>query len=213
MADLVRTMHWPGGDIAEKELLLTREWLITNGLGGYASGTVSGVLTRRFHGLLVAALPAPYGRRMMVNDLSDQIVFPGGKIAALGGEEKVNREPEVPGASYLREFRLEYGVPTWIYKVDDVTLEKRLLMIHKQNTVHINYRLYGDDCDVRLELRPALNFRPHEGAVGMQLDEPYVVNIVDSRFAFSSGDADTPALRALIHGRDAAFTYQPHYVQ
>ncbi|MGH9632543.1 MAG: amylo-alpha-1,6-glucosidase, partial [Bryobacteraceae bacterium] len=103
--------------------------------------------------------------------------------------------------------------PTWIYKVHNVTLEKRLLMIHKQNTVHINYRLYGDDCDVRLELRPALNFRPHEGAVGMQLDEPYVVSIVDSRFEFSSGDADTPALRALIHGRDAAFTYQPHYVQ
>src|SRR5579859_2175761 len=69
------------------ELLLSREWLITNGIGGYSSGTVSGAPTRRFHGVLIAALPTPYGRTMMLNDVSEQIVLPGGKLFDLGGEE------------------------------------------------------------------------------------------------------------------------------
>src|SRR5688500_4570324 len=63
MDELVRHMPWARSE-AEREALLTREWLVTNGLGGYASGTVSGVSTRRYHGLLIAALPAPFGRMM-----------------------------------------------------------------------------------------------------------------------------------------------------
>ena len=61
MSDLVRKMAWPGEDPRESEPLLTREWLVTNGLGGYASGTVSGVITRGFHGYLIAALPPDAG--------------------------------------------------------------------------------------------------------------------------------------------------------
>jgi glycogen debranching enzyme len=55
----------------EHESLLSREWLVTNGLGGYASGTIAGVTTRRYHGLLIAAMPAPLGRMMMFNHLSE----------------------------------------------------------------------------------------------------------------------------------------------
>ena len=68
MSELVRRIEWPGK--ASVEQILDREWIVTNGLGGYASGTVAGVITRRFHGVLIAALPSPFGRWMYLNYLS-----------------------------------------------------------------------------------------------------------------------------------------------
>src|SRR5258708_4288661 len=67
MDDWVLRMPWPGAKATESEPLLTREWLVTNGLGGFASGTVGGVASRRYHGLLIAALPSPLGRWVMLN--------------------------------------------------------------------------------------------------------------------------------------------------
>ena len=66
---------FPGrpSDRAEPDALVTREWLVTNGLGGYASGTVSGVITRRYHGVLIAALPAPLGRIVMLSHIAEQV--------------------------------------------------------------------------------------------------------------------------------------------
>src|SRR5438093_1606684 len=80
-------MPWRGAGEVDLEPLLTREWLVTNGLGGYATGTVSGAATRRYHGLLIAALPAPLGRVMMLNHLMERVVLPDGTVAALGGQE------------------------------------------------------------------------------------------------------------------------------
>src|SRR5215207_7546491 len=86
----LRRMPWPGAAAsADQDRLLTREWLVTNGLGGYASGTVSGVMTRRYHGLLVAALPAPFGRVVMLNHVAEFLRLPDGRKIALGGEERV----------------------------------------------------------------------------------------------------------------------------
>ena len=73
MSESVRSMPWVVEHPTDSESLLTREWLVTNGLGGYASGTISGVATRRYHGLLIAALPSPLGRMMMFNHLVEQI--------------------------------------------------------------------------------------------------------------------------------------------
>ena len=70
----------------QPERLQRFEWLVTNGLGGYASGTLSGRCTRRYHGLLVAALPAPLGRMMMFNHLVEQMRLPGGRIVPLAGD-------------------------------------------------------------------------------------------------------------------------------
>ena len=68
--------------------LLTREWLVTNGLGGYAAGTLAGVSTRRYHGLLIAALPAPLGRLVMMSQLGERVRLPGGAVHWLSGEER-----------------------------------------------------------------------------------------------------------------------------
>jgi hypothetical protein len=84
MTDVVRTMSLAGTAPEEHEALLLREWLVTNGIGGYASGTIGGAATRRYHGLLIAALPAPLGRMLMLNCLSELLRLPDGTTALLG---------------------------------------------------------------------------------------------------------------------------------
>ena len=88
MTDLVIRMPWPGKDSHAPEAGLNGEWLVTNGLGGYASGTLSGIITRRYHGYLVAALPAPFGRVMMLNELGERLELPDGRFVQLTGEER-----------------------------------------------------------------------------------------------------------------------------
>ena len=127
--------HRPGD--AEQQ----REWLVTNGLGGYASGTVCGVPTRRYHGLLIAALPTPLGRTMMLNQLHERVQVDG-EAFALVPEALAGRPAHAANTRVVR-FRLEMGLPVWRYQAGTVTLEKRLLVPHLQNTVMLSYRLVG----------------------------------------------------------------------
>src|SRR5688500_10267375 len=103
---VLRRVAWRDDAGLEVETLLAREWLVTNGLGGYASGTVCGVPTRRFHGLLIAALAAPLGRTMTLNHLGEEVVV-GGAVQALGSEVRGTAIPPRLGADLLTEFRLE----------------------------------------------------------------------------------------------------------
>src|SRR5712671_7109278 len=157
MADLVRRVAWPP-ESTDPESLVTREWLVTNGLGGYASGTVPGVITRRYHGLLIAALPAPHGRMVMWSHVSEFLRFGDNDVISLGAEERAGGQLNLGAADYLHEFRLENGLPVWTYHVRDLVLEKRILMLHLQNTVHVIYRILQGEKRPRLELRPAFFF-------------------------------------------------------
>src|SRR5437588_2413010 len=129
MDDWVLRMHWAGTKAGVPDALLTREWLVTNGLGGYASGTIAGVVSRRYHGLLIAALPAPLGRRVMLNHLSELLRLPDNSNVFLGGEERVGGLT-LPGAAYLTEFRLDMGLPVWRYQVQGFTVEKGVVLPH-----------------------------------------------------------------------------------
>src|ERR1043166_4981818 len=93
------------GELARQ--LLRREWLLTNGLGGYASGTICGMVTRRYHGLLIAALPAPFGRVVMLNHLAEYLRMADGRCVLIGGEEPGREEDAARVVHYVREFRLE----------------------------------------------------------------------------------------------------------
>jgi predicted glycogen debranching enzyme len=155
---VVRAMPWDGAQMS-RELLLDREWLVTNGLGGYASGTVSGAVTRRYHGLLIAALPAPLGRVVMWNHVSEFLRFSDDDVVSLGAEERAGGLLDLKGADYLTEFRLEDGLPVWTYRVREVVVEKRVLLPHLQNTVHLSYQVISGAKTPRLELRPAFHFR------------------------------------------------------
>src|SRR5438876_9614137 len=116
MQDWVLRMPWSAAAAGKSELLLTREWLVTNGLGGYACGTIAGVASRRYHSLLIAALPAPLGRHLMLNHLTELLRFADGSTVIFGGEER-SSPLDVPGAPFLKSFRLELGLPVWRYEV------------------------------------------------------------------------------------------------
>ena len=192
-----------------RELLLNREWLVTNGLGGYASGTVSGAVTRKYHGLLVAALPAPLGRVVMWNHVSEFLRFDDNEVVSLGAEERAGGQLDLKGAEYLREFLLEDGMPVWIYHVRGLVIEKRISMPHRQNTVHVSYQIMGDGEPPRLELRPAFHFRHHEDAVDLPLAEPYKLTAVNDRYEIVSARRKFPPLRMRLCGHATAFTFAP----
>src|SRR6266436_6576369 len=133
MAFTTRSLPWDKTSHS-RELLLEREWLVTNGLGGFASGTISGAITRRYHGLLIAALPGPHGRIVMWSHVSEFLRFSDDDVVSLGGEERAGGQLDLKGADWLREFRLEDGLPVWTYHIRDLVLEKRVLLPHLQNT-------------------------------------------------------------------------------
>ncbi len=208
---LIRTMAWnQEQDAAASEPLVSREWLVTNGLGGYASGTVSGVATRRYHGLLIAAMSAPLGRMMMLNHLSEQVRLPDGSIVLLGGEERVP-QLEVHGAAFLKEFLLENGLPVWRYKVNGCVLEKRLFMPRYQNTVHVTYRMIEGKETLRLKLMPTVHFRSHDAPVSSPLPKSFELRVVDDRFELSAGK-ELPTLRLTTYGTRTAFTIERRYL-
>jgi predicted glycogen debranching enzyme len=201
-------MHWPGVGAPVPEPLLTREWLVTNALGGYASGTIAGVASRRYHGLLVAALPAPLGRHVLLNHLSELIRLPDGTLAFLGGEERLGGHLDVPGAAYLTEFRLEMGLPVWRYQLGGAVVEKRVLLLHGQNTVHITFRLVSGTGPVRLKLRPSLHFRPHEAPVSDGHCGPYGITALPHHGYEITANPPLPPLRLFLHGEEQAFTIE-----
>jgi predicted glycogen debranching enzyme len=202
---LVRRLEWGPTDEG-RQSLAWREWLVTNGLGGYASGTVSDGLTRRYHGLLIAALPSPFGRTMMLNHVWETLRWPDGRIVPLHTVVETTEGKEFSSARYLTGFRLESGLPVWTYEVDDVRFEKRVLMPHLQNTTHVAYRLLSAN-PVRLELRPFVAFRLHEAPVSHPIAAPYLVQAIGDRFEIAPG-GDLPPLRVFVYGSDKAFTLQ-----
>ena len=199
MGDVVRRMSWSGANTAEAELLLRREWLVTNGLGGYASGTIAGVPTRRYHGLLIAALPAPLGRMVMLRHLHEQLRFLDGTVVQIGGEERAENDLEMPAVNYLTEFRLENGLPVWRYQVGETILETRLLLPYMQNTVHISDRVVSGAGPVRLELRPSMHFRGHEDPMNTPFQGPYTLSISGERYEICAAP-ELPTLRMLFYG-------------
>ena len=198
---------WRRGDPGGVDALLAREWLATNGLGGYASGTLLGASTRRYHGLLVAALPNPLGRTMMFGHLSEQFRLPDGKVHRLSALE-IDRRLEVSGLELLESFRLEWGLPVWTYRFDGHLVEKRVRLVHLQNTVHLVYRLLEGDGPVRVSLRPAVHFRGHDEPVSRPLWAGYELKLSGERFEIV-GEPRFPPLRLRIVGEDATFVFEP----
>src|SRR5271165_2812733 len=192
-------------DAEASEPLLSREWLVTNGLGGYAAGTVGGVITRGFHGYLIAALPTPLGRMMMLNDLVEHIELPDGRVIQFGGEERARTPVQLYGADFMKDFRLNEGLPVWRYQVDGFLIEKRLMLPHMQNTVYVNYRVLDGGGSIKLTLRPSLNIRPHEAPVSSPLTTPYTLSVFEDQYEILSGSG-VPPLRLLLCGTGAALT-------
>lgn len=134
------------------------EWLETNGLGGFASGTVSGIHTRRYHGLLTSALHPPVGRVLLVAKFEDTLVVDGHRIDLSANLYEGAVHPE--GYEYLREFRLD-PFPTWVYEIGEVRVEKRIFMVHGQDATVVEYEVSGLCKNCRLEVRPLVAYRDY----------------------------------------------------
>ncbi|MGH7832844.1 MAG: amylo-alpha-1,6-glucosidase [Candidatus Binatia bacterium] len=199
MNSIVRRLPNPGTLAAdESESSVNPEWLVTNGLGGYASGTVAGAVTRRYHGLLTAALPAPLGRMLMLSGLIEEIQFPDGRVGVLTSREDEGLGRKSAAVS-LVEFRLENGLPVWLYEIDATVLEKTIHLPYRQNTVHVTYKILSGPETVEIKLRPLIQFRGHEEPVTTQPSAPYVLTVLEDQYEISAGTL--PPLRLLLYGR------------
>ena len=151
-----------------------REWLVTNGIGGFASGTVAGLLTRRYHGLLVAALKPPLGRNLLVTKF-EEIVEYDGRSYPLSTNRWADGTVDPQGFHDIERFRLEGTTPVWTFALADAQLEKRIWMQPDANTTYVQYRLVRAGRPVKLEAKILVNYRnyhasTHAGDWRMQVD-------------------------------------------
>jgi predicted glycogen debranching enzyme len=180
-----------------------KEWLVCNALGGYAAGTIHGVPTRRYHGYLIAALPNPAGRVMMLNSLAVQVKTRERRIDV--GWVPPNM---ATGACLdLVDFSLEVGLPVWRYRGYGLTLEKRVVASHRGNTVLLELRLL-EGGPVRLELRPSVQFRGHDEPVSTQIPEAYPLTAFASRIELAA-PAPLPGLKLHLSGKRTSFVIEP----
>jgi predicted glycogen debranching enzyme len=191
---------------ADLDALTKTEWLVTNGLGGYASGTIGGALTRVFHGYLISALQSPLGRTMMLNQLLEEVLVKDGEPIPLNG--LITENGSYPGGSqYLTSFSLVCGLPVWTYEVNGLTLEKRVVLPHRQNTTYITYRLTAGQGTIRLRLRPAVNIREHEAPVSTRI-LPYTFLVRDQHYELKAAQ-DIPALKVMLIGKQTQAALDP----
>ncbi|HSC78493.1 MAG TPA: amylo-alpha-1,6-glucosidase [Candidatus Acidoferrales bacterium] len=145
------------GELATAE---EREWLVTNGLGGYASGTIAGSLTRRYHGLLVAALKPPLGRTVLVSKLDETAEYDG-ETFALATNRWGDGAVDPHGYRHIESFRLDGTTPVWRYAFGDALLEKRIWMHPDANTTYVRYELLRGSRPLALTLKALVNYRDY----------------------------------------------------
>jgi predicted glycogen debranching enzyme len=147
------------GDFAAGE---RREWLVTNGRGSFASGTVAGTLTRRYHGLLIAALRPPVQRTLLATKIDGTARYAGAEYALAAN--RWNGGYVAPqGWLLLERFYLDGGVPVWHFALGDALLEKRIWMEYDADTTYVRYRLLRASGNVELSLRCFVNYRSFHG--------------------------------------------------
>ena len=145
------------GDLPAAE---RREWLCTNGIGGFASGTVAGSLTRRYHGLLVAALEPPLGRTLLVAKVDDTVVYDGAG-ASLATNRWAGGAIDPHGYRAIERFVLDGSTPVWTYAVADALVEKRVWMEPGANTTYVRYCVLRARGLLALQLRILVDYRDY----------------------------------------------------
>ena len=143
------------GELATSE---SREWLVTNGTGSYGSGTVAGLLTRRYHGLLMAALHPPLGHTLMFSKL-DEVASYGSEQYPLFTNRWADGTVEPRGYLVLERFHLEGSIPVWSYGFGDALLEKRIWMPQGENTTYIYYTLRRSSLPITLTMKGFATYR------------------------------------------------------
>jgi predicted glycogen debranching enzyme len=177
-------------------IAIDTEWLVTNGLGGYSSSSVACVNTRRYHGLLVAALPNPFGRMIMLSQVDEKVTGATGTPIDIGDARVL--------ATVMTGFRLEAGLPVWELDCDGVKIEKRVWMPYGQNTVFVSYRLLAGS-SASLELKLWTHIRGYEDPVDSPENEAtYRIEEQESGLCIFS-DRPIPPVQVEILGATPKF--------
>lgn len=134
---------------------LSKEWLITNGIGGFCSSTIIGANTRKYHGLLIAPLTPPARRYLILSKLDEAVIIDGKEY---GLYTNIGKNYISKGYKYQELFKKEY-IPIFTYKVKDVTITKMICMEYGKNTVGVYYKIKNDGNEAKLTIAPLLNFR------------------------------------------------------
>ena len=194
------TFRWDRA--AETEWLASREWLVTNGLGGYASSTLLGIPMRRYHGLFVPNLENPKGRHVLIGRYDEEASCEGSSVI-LGGAELADGTLQSDSAAAVRSFTLDGVIPVWQFAVGGALIERCIVMPHGRNTVSVHYRLLKGP-NVLLRLRPYAVFRRVDGPLLKPSRLPL-------RFSVESGwqdfrlEATSLRLRCTVRGDGASF--------
>ncbi len=203
---------WPTG--ADFSDVLTREWLVCNGRGGYASGTVARCNTRRYHGLFIPGLEKR-GRTVLLARLSEQATV-GDRTYRLDAEELADGTQVSETATLLRGFHLDGLLPHWLYQVGEARLQRKLMMVHGENTLFMVWTHDGGP-EVTLRLRPFPAMRMHDDKLHKEPLEP-MVRLWGSRLELQAADG-VPPMKMRIYSRCVApfvalaETSQPQFYQ
>ncbi len=153
-----------GRDICgEAEAALRREWLVTNGTGSYASGTIAGANTRVYHGVLVAALQPPAARTLLVAKI-EAVAQLRGAIYKLDTNEWADGAIDPPAYRWIESFRLDGTIPTWTYALAEAQLIKRVWMAHGRDTTFVTYTHARGAEPIELDLKALVTYRDHHAA-------------------------------------------------
>ncbi len=137
----------------------TREWIETNGIGGFASSTISGANTRRYHGLLTAATDPPLGRITMLSKFEETLSIDGKLYELSANQYRGTVHPK--GYIYLKSFRID-PFPIWVYEIDGIEIERKIFMVHGENSTVCVWSLLskvgGKDRSIELKIKPLLSF-------------------------------------------------------
>ncbi|MBI3976583.1 MAG: glycogen debranching enzyme family protein [Chloroflexi bacterium] len=193
-------LHLARPALLEFDSALRFEWLVTNGLGGYASGTVLGVDTRRYHGLLMAALQPPVGRTLLLARLHVELRA-GDDHYALHTAEYHDGTVAPAGYLFLEAFLLDGTLPVWRYRCRDVEIEKTLWLEHGRNTVFIRYRLLAARGRVHLHLEPFVTHRDYHAQTHGHPDWRFKVERRADAYRVEAYPGATPLWLGLAGGR------------
>jgi len=169
-----------------------REWLETNGLGGFACSTIIGLNTRRYHGLLTASMRPPAGRVLLLSKVEETVVIDGVRYELSANQYFGTVHPR--GYLSMEQFRID-PLPCSTFVVDDVRIDKLVFMVHGHNTTVLQYRVRNRGTrDVRLELRPLVAFRDYHSLTHENGALNPAVQIQNERLATVRPYSDHPAL-------------------
>ncbi len=181
------------------EAATSREWLETNGIGGFASGTISGANTRRYHGLLTAATRPPLGRVTVLSKF-EEVLEIGGRQIELSTNQFAGGVAPL-GYLFLAGFRLD-PFPIWTYAIEDFEIEKRLFMVHGSNATVCRWSISKGSADqASLVLRPLLSFVDYHSLQHQSPEIVFSYRVTEKTVSVTAND-QMPSLHIHHNGAD-----------